>query len=100
MEQEYEGCDLVISRAGATTCAELAAAGRPSVLVPLPLAGAHQSHNAEMMQSRGAARMILQEELTGERLARDGARAHGGAGETARNGGGGPSAGTARRGGK
>ncbi len=69
MDREYEGCDLVISRAGATTCAELAASGRPSILVPLPLAGAHQNHNAEMMQSRGAARMILQEELTGERLA-------------------------------
>ncbi len=69
MGKEYEDCDLVISRAGATTCAELAAVGRPSVLIPLPLAGAHQSHNAEMLQSRGAARMIPQEELTGDRLA-------------------------------
>jgi UDP-N-acetylglucosamine--N-acetylmuramyl-(pentapeptide) pyrophosphoryl-undecaprenol N-acetylglucosamine transferase len=69
MDREYQECDLVISRAGATTCAELAAAGRPAILVPLPLAGGHQRNNAEMMERRGAALMILQEELSGDRLA-------------------------------
>jgi UDP-N-acetylglucosamine--N-acetylmuramyl-(pentapeptide) pyrophosphoryl-undecaprenol N-acetylglucosamine transferase len=69
MDREYAECDLVVSRAGATTCAELAAAGRPSVLVPLPLAGGHQADNAEMLAREGAARVILQEALTGETLA-------------------------------
>jgi len=69
MEKEYSRCDLVVSRAGATTCAELAAAGRPSVLIPLPLAGGHQRQNAEMMERRGAARVLPQEDLSGERLA-------------------------------
>jgi UDP-N-acetylglucosamine--N-acetylmuramyl-(pentapeptide) pyrophosphoryl-undecaprenol N-acetylglucosamine transferase len=70
MEREYAECDLVVSRAGATTCAELAAAGRASILVPLPLAGAHQEDNAEMMVREGAARVLRQETLTGESLAR------------------------------
>jgi UDP-N-acetylglucosamine--N-acetylmuramyl-(pentapeptide) pyrophosphoryl-undecaprenol N-acetylglucosamine transferase len=70
MEREYTGCDLVVSRAGATTCAELAAAGRPSILVPLSLAAGHQRDNAEMMVRAGAARMLAEEALTGESLAR------------------------------
>jgi UDP-N-acetylglucosamine--N-acetylmuramyl-(pentapeptide) pyrophosphoryl-undecaprenol N-acetylglucosamine transferase len=70
MEREYTGCDLVVSRAGATTCAELAAAGRPSILVPLPLAGGHQRDNAEMMVRAGAARLLAEEALSGESLAR------------------------------
>jgi UDP-N-acetylglucosamine--N-acetylmuramyl-(pentapeptide) pyrophosphoryl-undecaprenol N-acetylglucosamine transferase len=70
MEQEYADCDLVICRAGATTCAELAAAGRASLLVPLALAGGHQRDNAEMMVREGAARMLEEEALTGESLAR------------------------------
>lgn len=68
MAKEYADCDLVLCRAGATTCAELAAAGRPSVLVPLPLAGGHQRDNAQMLERRGAALMLPQEELSGERL--------------------------------
>jgi UDP-N-acetylglucosamine--N-acetylmuramyl-(pentapeptide) pyrophosphoryl-undecaprenol N-acetylglucosamine transferase len=70
MEKEYADCDLVICRAGATTCAELAAAGRASLLVPLALAGGHQRDNAEMMVREGAARMLEEETLTGESLAR------------------------------
>ena len=69
MANEYGDCDLVVSRAGATTCAELAVAGRGAVLVPLPLAGDHQRANAEAMVRAGAARMVLQEVLTGENLA-------------------------------
>lgn len=70
MSEAYAESDLVLSRAGATTCAELAAAGRPSVLVPLPIAGGHQKDNAEMMERAGAAVALPEEELTGEHLAR------------------------------
>jgi UDP-N-acetylglucosamine--N-acetylmuramyl-(pentapeptide) pyrophosphoryl-undecaprenol N-acetylglucosamine transferase len=70
MAKEYEACDLVISRAGATTCAELTAAGRAALLVPLPLAGGHQLQNAEALTRVGAAQMISQRDLSGQRLAR------------------------------
>jgi UDP-N-acetylglucosamine--N-acetylmuramyl-(pentapeptide) pyrophosphoryl-undecaprenol N-acetylglucosamine transferase len=69
MSEAYAESDLVVSRAGATTCAELAAAGRPSVLVPLPIAGGHQKDNAEMMERAGAALTLDEEALTGEHLA-------------------------------
>lgn len=62
--------DLVICRAGATTCAELAAAGRAAIMIPLPTAADdHQRRNAEALVNAGAARMILQSDLTGESLA-------------------------------
>ena len=62
--------DLVVSRAGATTLAELAAAGRPSILIPLPTAtDDHQRTNAEALVVKGAARMIEQRSLTGDLLA-------------------------------
>jgi UDP-N-acetylglucosamine--N-acetylmuramyl-(pentapeptide) pyrophosphoryl-undecaprenol N-acetylglucosamine transferase len=61
--------DLVISRAGATAVAELAAAGRASLLVPFPGAtDQHQLENARAMEQAGAARVIVQSELTPERL--------------------------------
>ena len=64
------GADVVVSRAGATTLAELAAAGRPSVLVPLPgAADGHQQANAEVLADRGAAEVLSQDGLSGERLA-------------------------------
>jgi UDP-N-acetylglucosamine--N-acetylmuramyl-(pentapeptide) pyrophosphoryl-undecaprenol N-acetylglucosamine transferase len=61
---------LVISRAGALATAELCAAGRPSILVPLVLAGAHQMANARHLAEAGAARLLTSEELTPESLAR------------------------------
>ena len=70
MNEAYAECDLVVSRAGATTCAELAAAGRPSVLVPLPIAGGHQEDNAEMMERAGAAIALPEKRLSGEHLSR------------------------------
>ena len=70
MDREMKSADLVICRAGATTLAELTAAGRPSILIPLPTAtDDHQRRNADALVSQGAARMIEQRELTGERLA-------------------------------
>ncbi|PYS60509.1 MAG: undecaprenyldiphospho-muramoylpentapeptide beta-N-acetylglucosaminyltransferase [Acidobacteria bacterium] len=62
--------DLIVSRAGATTTAELMAAGKPAVMVPLP-GQLEQQRNAEALRDAGAARMIVQEELTGERLANE-----------------------------
>ena len=61
------GC---LTRAGATTSAELMAAGKAALMIPLP-GQLEQRRNAEVMQESGAARMILQDELTGERLARE-----------------------------
>lgn len=70
MSGEFEKADLIISRAGATTCAELAAAGKASIMIPLPTAADdHQRKNAEALQAKGAARMILQSDLDGESLA-------------------------------
>jgi UDP-N-acetylglucosamine--N-acetylmuramyl-(pentapeptide) pyrophosphoryl-undecaprenol N-acetylglucosamine transferase len=70
MVAEFAEADIVICRAGATTCAELGAAGRASIMVPLPTAADdHQRKNAEAMVAAGAAKMILQNELRGERLA-------------------------------
>jgi UDP-N-acetylglucosamine--N-acetylmuramyl-(pentapeptide) pyrophosphoryl-undecaprenol N-acetylglucosamine transferase len=62
--------DLIISRAGATTSAELMAAGKAAIMVPLP-GQLEQRRNAEALQEVGGARMILQDELSGERLAKE-----------------------------
>ncbi len=62
--------DLVVSRAGAVTVAELTACGKASILVPLPQAiHQHQLRNAEVLQEAGAAVLLPQGELTGDRLA-------------------------------
>ena len=72
MVSQFERTDLIICRAGATTCAELAAAGKASIMVPLPTAADdHQRKNAEAMVKAGAARMVLQKDLTGEVLAEE-----------------------------
>lgn len=70
MMQEFAGADIVISRAGATTCAELAAAGKAAIMIPLPTAADdHQRKNAEAMERAGAAKMIQQSDLSGTTLA-------------------------------
>jgi UDP-N-acetylglucosamine--N-acetylmuramyl-(pentapeptide) pyrophosphoryl-undecaprenol N-acetylglucosamine transferase len=70
MDREIRDAALVISRAGATTIAELAAAGKPAVLVPLPTAADdHQRRNAEVLREAGAVEVIEEKDLTGERLA-------------------------------
>ena len=71
MERRMGEADLVLSRSGATTCAELTAAGRASILVPFALAAAdHQTTNARALAAAGAARVIEERELTGETVAR------------------------------
>ena len=71
MPERLQEADLVVCRAGAGTVFELAAAGRASVLVPYPFAaGGHQEENARWMAQAGAAIVVADAELTGERLAR------------------------------
>jgi UDP-N-acetylglucosamine--N-acetylmuramyl-(pentapeptide) pyrophosphoryl-undecaprenol N-acetylglucosamine transferase len=63
-------CDLFIGRAGAMTCAELAALGKASILVPYPYAiSDHQTHNAATMTDAGAAELLTDAELSGDVLA-------------------------------
>jgi len=70
MISEFAKTDLIISRAGATTCAEVAAAGKAAIMIPLPTAADdHQRKNAEALVGKGAAKMILQSDLSGESLA-------------------------------
>jgi UDP-N-acetylglucosamine--N-acetylmuramyl-(pentapeptide) pyrophosphoryl-undecaprenol N-acetylglucosamine transferase len=66
---EYAQADLVVTAAGATTCAELAAARRPSILIPLGVAGHHQRANAHAMADAGAAMVIDERALTPDVLA-------------------------------
>ena len=68
--EQYAVADLIVSRAGMTTLAEVKAAGRSAILVPLPFAADdHQRANARTMVEAGAAIMVENAELTGERLA-------------------------------
>lgn len=72
MAEAYAVADLVVSRAGATTLAELTAVGRPAILIPYPYAaGNHQELNAQRLSEMGAARVILDHELDSEILARN-----------------------------
>lgn len=69
MPQMLAAADLVISRAGALTLAELEAAGRAAILIPSPnVAENHQYYNALELQKAGAAVVIEEKELTAERL--------------------------------
>lgn len=69
MPAAFRQADLVVCRSGAGAVAEVAAAGRPSVLVPFPFAADdHQRRNAEAFERAGAARLVADGEMTGERL--------------------------------
>ncbi|MGA7886820.1 MAG: UDP-N-acetylglucosamine--N-acetylmuramyl-(pentapeptide) pyrophosphoryl-undecaprenol N-acetylglucosamine transferase, partial [Acidobacteriaceae bacterium] len=66
MPKRFEAADLVLARSGASTVAELSAAGKPALLVPFPQAADdHQRRNAEEMARAGAAEMLLEAGLTG-----------------------------------
>ena len=70
MPKVLREADLVVSRCGALILAEIAACGKPSILIPFPAsAHQHQEHNARTIERVGAGLMILQSELTGPRLA-------------------------------
>ncbi|WP_416907985.1 MAG: undecaprenyldiphospho-muramoylpentapeptide beta-N-acetylglucosaminyltransferase [Polymorphobacter sp.] len=70
LPREIAAAHLVVARAGASTVAELTVAGRPAVLVPLPIAADdHQADNARAMAGAGGAVMVRQGEFTPARLA-------------------------------
>ncbi|MGE5570540.1 MAG: undecaprenyldiphospho-muramoylpentapeptide beta-N-acetylglucosaminyltransferase [Rhodospirillales bacterium] len=69
MPAAFAEADLVICRSGAGACAELAAAGKPAILVPFPFAADdHQLRNAEILAAAGAARLVRDAEFDGKRL--------------------------------
>ncbi len=69
MPRAFSEADIVVSRAGMGAVSELAAAGKPSILVPLPTASdQHQLRNAEAFQEAGAAKLIVQSEFSGAKL--------------------------------
>lgn len=69
MQDALAAADLVISRAGAATCAEITALGIPSILVPYPFAAEnHQEHNALALEKEGAALMFLDRKVSGDLL--------------------------------
>lgn len=71
MAGAYRAADLVVGRAGATTIAEVAAIGRPALLIPFPFAADdHQTVNARSLEHAGAARVLPQKETTAEALAK------------------------------
>lgn len=69
MDKAYRNSQLVICRAGASSLAELAAAGKASILIPLVSKDRHQEHNAKEIEKLGAGVTKLQYELTAEMLA-------------------------------
>ena len=71
MANAFATADLVVARAGASTCFELAACGKPSLLIPLPSAlRDHQHHNAEAFAAKGAADEGIQAKLTSDAVCR------------------------------
>jgi UDP-N-acetylglucosamine--N-acetylmuramyl-(pentapeptide) pyrophosphoryl-undecaprenol N-acetylglucosamine transferase len=68
MPGAFAPADIIVSRSGGTV-SEIAAAGKPSILVPLPTAAdQHQLRNAQAFEKAGAARLVLDSEMTGARL--------------------------------
>ncbi len=69
MSAAFSLADFVLCRAGASTIFELANCGLPALLVPFPFATAdHQTFNARVLAQAGAARMLVEKELTAEKL--------------------------------
>jgi UDP-N-acetylglucosamine--N-acetylmuramyl-(pentapeptide) pyrophosphoryl-undecaprenol N-acetylglucosamine transferase len=70
IHEYYAAADLLICRSGALTCSEIAASGRPSILVPYPFAaGDHQTYNAKILVDAAAALICPDAQLTAEWLA-------------------------------
>lgn len=71
MADAYRWADLIVCRAGATTIAEVTACGKPCIFIPYPHAvDDHQRRNAESLLKRGAGFVIIEQELSGEVLAK------------------------------
>ncbi len=69
MAEVYSQADLIVSRAGATTLAEIMVFGKPAILVPFPYAADnHQEKNGRILVNSGGCMMFRQSELTGEKL--------------------------------
>ncbi|KIY20709.1 undecaprenyldiphospho-muramoylpentapeptide beta-N-acetylglucosaminyltransferase [Mesobacillus subterraneus] len=69
MPEVLAGVDLTVARAGATTLAELTSLGIPSILIPSPyVTDNHQEKNARALSEKGAARLLLEKDLTGPKL--------------------------------
>ena len=69
MPRAFGEADVIVSRSGAGTVAEIAAAGKAAILVPYPYAAdQHQLKNAEAFAKAGAARLVLDREMSGARL--------------------------------
>jgi UDP-N-acetylglucosamine--N-acetylmuramyl-(pentapeptide) pyrophosphoryl-undecaprenol N-acetylglucosamine transferase len=69
MPGAFARADLLVCRSGASTVAEITAASKPAIFIPLPTAADdHQRHNAETLAKANAARLLPQSELSGERL--------------------------------
>jgi len=72
MPGAFARADLLLCRSGASTVAEITAAGKPAIFVPFPAAADdHQTRNAATLEQAGAARLLPQSELTSERLANE-----------------------------
>jgi len=70
MGRQLGQADVIVCRAGATTLAEITAAGKAAILIPLPTAtDDHQRKNAEALAGSGAAEVLLQQDMTGAVLA-------------------------------
>jgi UDP-N-acetylglucosamine--N-acetylmuramyl-(pentapeptide) pyrophosphoryl-undecaprenol N-acetylglucosamine transferase len=71
MAEEHMNADLIVCRAGATSLAEITASGKAAILIPYPwAANDHQTKNANAMADAGAAVIINESELTGDKLFR------------------------------
>jgi UDP-N-acetylglucosamine--N-acetylmuramyl-(pentapeptide) pyrophosphoryl-undecaprenol N-acetylglucosamine transferase len=68
MADALAAADLAVCRAGASSLGELPAMGLPALLVPLPISGGHQWPNARMLEAEGAALVVDDAEMDGERL--------------------------------
>jgi UDP-N-acetylglucosamine--N-acetylmuramyl-(pentapeptide) pyrophosphoryl-undecaprenol N-acetylglucosamine transferase len=72
MPRAFAEADLIVCRAGASALAELAAAGKASILVPYPFAAdQHQLRNAQAMEAAGAARVVTDAEWNGRRFVQE-----------------------------
>lgn len=69
MEEIFFAADVVVGRAGAITVSEITALGKAAVLIPSPyVAHNHQEHNARYLEKNGAAKVVLENEVSGERI--------------------------------